>query len=284
MIPILFKIGPLTLFGRHFEIPVYSYGLMLGIGFLLGSYVLSLELKRKKLDPAMASTITFLRVIFGIAGAKILYLIEDWSFFLRDPFGMAFSPGGLTWYGGLILGVLAVYLYLRRKRVKMLKVWDGIGIGLMLGYGVARLGCHLSGDGDYGFPTSLPWGTDYSRGIYPPSRAFAIFPEIASQYPGSVVPDNTPCHPTPVYEMILGVIGFIILWKLRKKNWADGQLFAVYLMLSSVFRFSVEFLRLNPRLLFGLSEAQLFSIVVFIAGFLVFRRLSSRPESTARAA
>jgi len=273
MIPILFKIGPFN---------VYSYGLMLGIGFLLGSYVLSLELKRKHLDPAMASTITVLGVIFGIAGAKMLFLIEDWSEFVRDPIGMAFSPGGLTWYGGLTLGVLAVYLYMKRKRVPALKVWDAIGIGLMLGYGVARLGCHLSGDGDYGFPTTLPWGTDYSHGTYPPSRAFAIFPEITSRYPGGIVPDNTLCHPTPVYEMILGIIGFFILWKLRKRNWPDGKLFAWYLMLSSIFRFSVEFLRLNPRLLFGLSEAQIISVPVFIAGFLFARYLDSRSSQTTR--
>ncbi|MGA9121260.1 MAG: prolipoprotein diacylglyceryl transferase [Bacteroidota bacterium] len=273
MIPILFKIGPFN---------VYSYGLMLGIGFLLGSYVLSLELKRKHLDPAMASTITVLGVIFGIAGAKMLFLVEDWSEFVRDPIGMAFSPGGLTWYGGLTLGVLAVYLYMRRKRVPALKVWDAIGIGLMLGYGVARLGCHLSGDGDYGFPTTLPWGTDYSHGTYPPSRAFAIFPEITSRYPGGIVPDNTLCHPTPVYEMILGIIGFFILWKLRKRNWPDGKLFAWYLMLSSVFRFSVEFLRLNPRFLFGLSEAQIISVPVFIGGFLFARYLDSRSNQTTR--
>ena len=275
MIPILFKIGPFN---------VYSYGLMLGIGFLLGSYVLASHLKRVRLDPAMASTITVIAVVSGIAGAKILYLIEEWSLFVRDPLGMAFSPGGLTWYGGLALGIASVFVYLRRKRAPELKVWDGIGLGLMIGYGVARLGCHLSGDGDYGFPTSLPWGTDYSHGIYPPSRAFAIFPEIASRYPGGIVPDNTPCHPTPVYEMILGIIGFIILVQLRKKNWPDGKLFAWYLILSSLFRFSVEFLRLNPRLAFGLSEAQLISIVVFFIGILFSLYLDHRREGRTRTA
>ncbi len=275
MIPILFKIGPFN---------VYSYGLMLGIGFLLGSYVLAAHLKRNRLDPAMASTITVIAVVFGISGAKILYLIEDWSLFIRDPVGMAFSPGGLTWYGGLTLGVIAVFVYLKRKRAPALKVWDGIGLGLMLGYGVARLGCHLSGDGDYGFPTNLPWGTDYSHGIYPPSRAFAIFPQIASQYPGGIVPDNTPCHPTPVYEMILGIIGFAILVQLRKRDWPVGKLFAWYLMLSSVFRFSVEFLRLNPRMMFGLSEAQLISIVVFVAGLLLSIMLDRRRAAGTRTA
>ncbi len=267
MIPVLFHIG---------FVKVYSYGLMLGIGFLLGSYILSLELKRKGLNPAMASTITVLAVLFGISGAKLLFLIEEWQAFLHNPAGMAFSPGGLTWYGGLFLGVVAVFIYLRRQHVPALKVWDGIGLGLMLGYGVARLGCHFSGDGDYGFPTDLPWGTNYSHGTYPPSRAFAIFPEVTSRYPGGVVPDTTPCHPTPVYEMLLGVIGFFILWQLRKKRWPDGKLFAVYLVLSSIFRFGIEFLRLNPRLLFGLSEAQMFSVVLFFSGLAAIRYLDTR--------
>lgn len=264
MIPILFQIGPFK---------VYSYGLMLGIGFILGSYILALEFKRKKIDPNMASTITVLAVIFGISGAKILFLIEEWKAFLHDPFGMAFSPGGLTWYGGFLLALAAVSIYVKRKKVPFLKVWDGLGVALILAYGVARLGCHFSGDGDYGFPTSLPWGTNYEHGTYPPSRAFAIFPETAAKYPGGVVPDNTPCHPTPVYEMILGVIGFVILWNIRKKISPDGKLFMIYLMMAATFRFGIEFLRLNPRLLFGLSEAQLFSIALFILGFVGMRYL-----------
>ncbi len=257
MIPVLFKIGPF---------PIYSFGLLLGIGFLLGSYILSLELKRKKLDPEIASTITILAVVFGIGGAKILFLIEEWSTFVRSPIGEALSPGGLTWYGGFVLGMIAISFYVRRKKIPFLKIWDGLAMGLIIAYGVSRLGCHFSGDGDYGFPTDLPWGTNYEKGTSPPSYAFRIFPDIASRYPRGVVPDNTPCHPTPVYEFLLGVAGFALMWRLRKRPWPDGTMFMVYLMISSVFRFSVEFLRLNPRLLFGLSEAQLISVPLFFAG------------------
>lgn len=257
MIPVLFELGPFK---------IYSYGLMLGIGFLLGSYILSLELRRKNLNPAMASTITILSVVFGIAGAKLLFLIEHWEAFLRDPAGMTFSAGGLTWHGGFIVGMTAIFIYVRSRKVPFLKIWDGLGVALMLAYGVARLGCHLSGDGDYGFPTSLPWGTNYEHGTYPPSRAFAIFPELTSQYPGGVVPDNIPCHPTPVYELLLGVAGFLLLWKLRTRPWPDGKLFMVYLILSSLFRFGVEFLRINPRFLFGFSQAQWISIALFAIG------------------
>jgi phosphatidylglycerol:prolipoprotein diacylglycerol transferase len=196
----------------------------------------------------------------------MLFLIEEWSAFIRNPIGEAFSPGGLTWYGGFILGMTVISLYVRRKKIPFLKIWDGLAMGLIIAYGVSRIGCHLSGDGDYGYPTTLPWGTVYAKGTSPPSRAFAIFPEITSRYPGGIVPDNTPCHPTPVYEFLLGLGGFAIMWSLRKRPWPDGKMFMVYLMLSSVFRFSVEFLRLNPRLLFGLSEAQLIAVPLFFAG------------------
>jgi phosphatidylglycerol:prolipoprotein diacylglycerol transferase len=172
-----------------------------------------------------------------------------------------------------------VSLYVRSKKVPFLKIWDGLGVALILSYGVARLGCHFAGDGDYGLPTDLPWGTNYERGTYPPSRAFAIFPEVASRYPGGIVPDNTPLHPTPVYEMLLGIMGFVILWKLRKKDYPDGKLFMIYLLLASSFRFAVEFLRLNPRLLFGLSEAQLIAVFLFaggLVGLVYFHRKQMR--------
>jgi phosphatidylglycerol---prolipoprotein diacylglyceryl transferase len=274
MIPILFEIGPLK---------IYSYGLMLGIGFLLGSYILTLELKRKRLDPNLGSTITILSVVFGVGGAKLLFLIEEWNSFIKNPLQMMFSPGGLTWYGGFIVGMTAIYVYVRRKRVPYLKVLDALAVALILAYGVARLGCHFSGDGDYGFPTDLPWGTNYEKGTYPPSRAFAIFPEITAKYPGGIVPDNTPCHPTPVYETILGIIGFIFLWNLRTRGLVDGRLFMIYLMMASAFRFGIEFFRLNPRLLWGLSEAQLISIVMCLigsAGILYVEQLSEREPPT----
>ena len=138
---------------------------------------------------------------------------------------------------------------------------------LALAYGIGRIGCHLAGDGDYGTPTSLPWGTNYEHGTVPPSVMFQGT-EIAKNYPNGIVPDNTPLHPTPIYEFLICVIIFTILWKLRKKDWIDGKLFMVYLVFISIERFSVEFLRLNPRLMLGLSEAQLISVGLFTLGIL----------------
>jgi phosphatidylglycerol:prolipoprotein diacylglycerol transferase len=258
MHPKLFTIGPFT---------IYSYGLMLGIGFILASIILTRELRRKGLDPNLGSTVTLLAIIFGIAGSKLLYLLENWSYASRDPIGMAFSPGGLTWYGGFILATLAIMLYVRRRRISFLSVCDAASPALMLGYGVARIGCHLSGDGDYGLPTNLPWACVYSNGTYPPSLAFRSFPEIVRTYGvNGVVPDTIPVHPTPLYEFLSGVLLFIVLWRLRKILPVEGMLFTVYLVLSGTSRFLVEFIRLNPRILFGLSEAQLIAVVVAAAG------------------
>lgn len=297
MIPVLFEIGPLR---------INSFGLMLGIGFILGSYILSLELKRKHLDPNLASNITIIAVVFGILGAKLLHVIE---FMFETPgasfsdiTGQLFSFSGLTWYGGLILGMAAISIYVHRKKVPVLKVWDGLGIALILAYGVARLGCHFAGDGDYGTPTHLPWGTIYANGTakpttmlreyfdrHPDERAawsydsLRVIPSRIDKlgYPVNRFDEVTPLHPTPVYEMIMGVIGFLIMLKLRKRPYPDGKLFMIYLMLASLFRFLVEFLRLQPKILFGLSEAQLISIALFVGAFAGMKFLERKHQPKA---
>jgi phosphatidylglycerol:prolipoprotein diacylglycerol transferase len=270
MIPKLFQIGPVS---------VYSYGLMLGISFIVASYLLSIEFKRKKMEENAAINITFISLIGGLIGAKLLYVIEEWPVISAMPFNkifstdVLFSPQGLTWYGGFILATVLIYIYVRYKKIPFLRVCDAAAPALAIGYGIARIGCHLSGDGDYGIPVSMfaswvPWGTNYSKGIVPPSVAFRGT-SIAEKF-GGVVPDNTLCHPTPVYEFILGLIIFFILWRYRKIFKLDGHLFFLYLILSGIARFMIEFIRINPRILFGLSEAQLISILFIMGGFYFF--------------
>jgi len=252
---------------------------MLGVGFIVASMLLSNELKRKGLDPNLGSTITLMAVVFGVAGSKILYLIESWEYFFRSPIEMAFSPGGLTWYGGFILATAVIWLYTKKKKVPFLKVCDSAAPGLMLGYGIARIGCHLAGDGDYGMPTNLPWAAVYSNGTFPPSAAFRDFPEIVRKYGmNGVVPDTIPVHPAPVYEFIMAAGLFFLLWKWRKNPSRDGVLFMIYLILASGARFLVEFIRLNPRIILGLSEAQLISAVIMFAGIIGLRMLLNQQK------
>ncbi|NOY06732.1 MAG: prolipoprotein diacylglyceryl transferase [Chlorobi bacterium] len=271
MYPELLKIGPIT---------IYSYGLMVGIAFLTGNLLLTSELKRTGRDPVLSSSITMLALIGGIVGAKALYLIENWSYFIQNPLEMTFSSGGLTFFGGFVLAIILVLIYLRKKSISFLTMADLTAPILALGYGIARIGCQLAGDGDYGFPTTLPWGTSYANGTVPPSQAFKNFPEIAQQFPGGIVPDSTLCHPTPIYEFIAGVLIFWFLWSRRKSIHKLGEQFGLFLVLHGLARFMVEFIRLNPRLLFGLSEAQLVSIGFLFWGlYLIFRPQGRVPES-----
>jgi len=267
MCPRLLQIGPFT---------IYGYGLMLAIGFIVGSALLSSELKRRGFDTNLGNNITLIALVAGIIGSKLLFIVEEWGDFLVDPIGMAFSPSGLTFYGGFLLATLSIYLYLRKRSIRFFTVADAIAPGLLLAYGIARIGCHLAGDGDYGMPTTLPWGTDYSKGTYPPSYAFRNIPEITQQYPGGIVPDNTLCHPTPVYEFLICGILFLILWRVRKTLQPEGKLFMLYLMFAGGERFAIEFLRLNPRIFFGLSEAQLIASGLFLIGLYGWFALSKK--------
>ncbi len=267
MYPELFKIGPFT---------VYSFGLMMGISFIVANYFLAKEFKRKGINPAFASTITLIALIAGVAGSKILYLIENFHYFVRDPIGMAMSASGLTWYGGFLLATGMIYLYGKSKKISFWRIADAASPGLMWGYGIARVGCHLSGDGDYGIPTNLPWGVSYARGTYPPSEAFRDLPQIASRFPNGIVPNDTPLHPTPIYEFILATGIFLLLWKLRRRNYPDGRLFMIYLISAGLERFFIEFIRVNPRILLGLTEAQIIAIVLIGVGLYGLRQFRPR--------
>ncbi len=256
MYPELLKLGPLT---------VHSYGLMLGIAFIIASWLLNKEFKRRDLDINIATTITLFAIVFGIAGSKLFHLFANPEDLKYDFWGAVFSPGGLTFHGGLLTAMLAIYIYLRKKSIPFLVVADAAAPSLALAYGIGRIGCHLAGDGDYGIPTSLPWGTDYSNGVVKPSLMFQGS-DIAAGFPNGIVPDDTPLHPTPIYEFLVMLLVFWFLWRIRKKDMPDGLLFSYYLLLAGTERLLVEFIRLNPRILFGLSEAQLIAIGLMTAG------------------
>ncbi|CUT01069.1 prolipoprotein diacylglyceryl transferase [Candidatus Chrysopegis kryptomonas] len=290
MRPILIEIGP---------IPIYSYGFMMAIAFLVADYLLGKEFKRLKMNVNYANEMVVLSVVSGIVGAKILFLIENFSDFLQNPLEMAFSAGGLTWYGGFILAFLVLFLYTKRKKLPIFKVMDAVAPALALGYGIGRIGCHLAGDGDYGIPTNLPWGTIYANGTLKPSYAlknyFERFPELAEKYnyyekASKIIGEDKfgyitefdkfiKLHPTPIYEFLIMLVIFLFLWYYRKRVKFFGELFGLYLVLSSIERFFIEFIRLNPPLLLGLTEAQVISILLFIVGLLMYFKLKPKGKS-----
>ena len=261
MYPKLFEIGP---------VPVYSYGLMLGITFLVASSLFNRELKRNGMDENISVTITFLCLIGGIVGSKLFYVIEEWNFGGGLPLSsyltkdVLLSPSGLTFYGGLIFAIVLVLIYCRSKKLSVLKMFDLMAPGAAIGYGFARIGCHLSGDGDYGIPVNgTMWeflGYSYLNGTVPTK-------------PGVLV------HPTSIYEFIAAIFIFLFLWKSRDKYKTSGIIFAYYLILSGIERLIIEVIRLNPRIVMGLSQAQIISLVMILIGvFLLYIKLSDEKK------
>lgn len=261
-------------------IKVYSFGFMMGVAFLFSNILFVKELKRVGLNPEIGNTIVLIAMVAGISGSKIFYLLENFKEFLNDPIGLTFSGAGLTFYGGFILATFSIYIFIKKNKLNFLQIADLLGPILILAYGVARIGCHLAGDGDYGFPTNLPWGTNYENGVYPPSIAFRSFTEISSLYPNGIVPDNTPLHPTPIYEFLICSLFFYLLWKYRIKvsKQKTGKIFMWYLIASGIERFFIEFFRLNDRIIFGLSEAQIIAVILFLIGITGLFHRPSHPE------
>ncbi len=237
----------------HFGI--HSYGLMLACAFITIVFVLQHELKRRGFVSEIASAIVMAAGIGGVVGSKLYSALQDGQ--LR--FDELFSTSGLVWYGGLIGGSLAASLYILRSPNPYLPTIDIIGPTLLLGYGIGRIGCFLAGDGDYGPPSDLPW---------------------AMAFPNGTVPTDVPVHPTPLYETLISLAFFGILWTQRRRiENTPGVMFGASLVLLGVERFIVEFWRINPPVLAGLTTAQVFSVflVIFGIGFIFWMR--SRPKT-----
>lgn len=247
MLPILFQFGPLT---------IYSFGVFMALAAIAATWVVQSELKRKGYNPELASTMVFAAAIGGLVGARILFIFEEWSNFLRSPWDYIFTGAGFTWYGGLLGGVLGVTWVVLKNNIPWPKAADIAAPALAVGYGIGRLGCHVAGDGDWGTVTNVPWGVAYTNAIIG-----WVDPSTGIPYPPGVR-----VHPTPIYEFLESAVIFGILWALRKKEYVPGAMFWLYLALSGLARLVVEFWRLNPVLALGLSEAQWFGVLMIIVG------------------
>ncbi len=262
--PIIFSIGPLT---------VYSFGVMLAIAFLTAGNVVQRELARKGLDPELASTFVVWAAIGGLGGSRLLSFVDDWEGFVEHPLSFVFTGAGFVFYGGLIGGFLLVSIVIWRRGLPYWKITDCIAPSLAIGQCIGRIGCLLAGDGDWGTPTTLPWGMSYPNAI--------IGWEQWTRENG--LPIDVRVHPAPIYETILYGLVFLVLWRRRLTPHPDGYILWLYLLLSGAARFLVEIVRINPRFAFGLSEAQFISLAIMaVAAVQIWR--SSGPEVTATAA
>ena len=241
MVPVLIQLGPLTL---------YTFGAMMALAFLVAGSVIALALEEQEVDPDHAWSILFWAAVGGIVGSRLLVIFDDWHGFVADPITYLVSGSGFIWYGGLVGGTLSVTLYLRHHGLRWLESVDAIAPALALGHAIGRIGCQISGDGDWGRPTKLPWGMSYPEAVIGWSTWLR----------DNGLPPDVRVHPAPVYETILYSGIFVVLWSLRKRGLAPGSLLWLYLFFSSLARFAVEIIRVEPVVAAGLTQAQWFAI------------------------
>jgi len=222
----------------------------------------------------LVPTITVVAAISGIIGAKIFHNLEYWEDFIADPIGGLTSFSGLTFYGGLIFGAVAVVWYVRKKGMNPLSVADSVAPGLILAYAVGRIGCQLSGDGDWGIANTSPkpgwlsWLPDWAwASTYPHNVATdgVPIPGCVGEY-CNVLP--VPVWPTPIYETAMGLLIFLILWSIRKKVDKPGLMFSIYLIFNGIERFLIEQIRVNAEynILGGITQAEIIATVLIILG------------------
>lgn len=223
-----------------------TFGLAFAAAFIVAGAVLARRLKELGKPPDWAYEIVFSGMIGGLVGSRLYYVAQHWDEAKHDLLGSLFSGTGLVWYGGAIGGALAVLAWARWRRFLGLALLDVAAVPLALGYGIGRIGCQISGDGDYGKPSDLPWAMGYPHGTVPTA-------------PGVTV------QPTPIYETLaMGLVAWG-LWRWRDRL-RSGGIFAAYLVLSGLERLLVEFVRRNDVVFAGLTSPQLESIALMLAG------------------
>jgi phosphatidylglycerol:prolipoprotein diacylglycerol transferase len=224
--------------------------------------------------------------VWGFLGAKIFDNLEHWDSFVKDPIGGLLSFSGLTFYGGLICGGAAVIYIANKNGIKPLHMLDVGGPGMMLAYSVGRIGCHMSGDGDWGIENihakPFSWLPDWLWGYTYPNNV-AMEGNPISNCVGKFCNELPfPVYPTPLYEVIVCFILFLFLWSIREKIKAPGMMFGIYLMLNGIERFTIELIRVNTRYhVAGISftQAELISSLLFLSGLaLVAYSLKNKSE------
>ncbi|HVE60612.1 MAG TPA: prolipoprotein diacylglyceryl transferase [Chitinophagaceae bacterium] len=231
--------------------------------------------------------LTILALIFGLLGAKLFDIFENWGDFLKHPADYILSPAGLTFYGGLICAALAIIIYARRHKISVRHLADAVAPSLMIAYAIGRIGCQVAGDGDWGIvnknPKPFSWLPDWMWAYQYPHNVN----EVDTQIPGCV---GKFCHqlaephyPTPFYETVICLILFGVLWSLRKKLRPYGAVFALYLILNGLERFFIEKIRVNNQLdIFGFhpTQAEVISIFLILTGIILWIFLAKKNHTT----
>ena len=262
--------------------PITSFGAMMFLSFLAGGFLMRPLMKREGMDPEKAWDVVFMGVIGGIGGAKIYYVLLNWSDTAADPLGMIFSRGGMVWYGGFFGATALIVWDTLRAKIPLGQMADIVAAPLAFAYAVGRMGCFLVGD-DWGRPTALPWGIRFPNGTPPTTvgvferMGITVDPELIERF-GTVLP----VHPTQLYEVAISTLMGVVLWKMFEHRHKAGWLFMLWLALAGAERFFVEIFRVKDDRFFGpISVAQIISIGLIVVGLWGMARLRGGPSAPA---
>jgi len=252
--------------------PIYWYGILIVCGALAGAYIGTLEAKRRGVDPNHVWNALLGALILGVIGARLYHVISSpngttigWDYYVQNPIEILnFRQGGLGIYGGVLGGMLAVYLYARYAQMNFLTLVDIAVPGLFIGQAIGRWGNFFNQE-LYGFPTTLPWGIPIDA-----AHRLPIFADLA-KYPV----ETTRFHPTFLYESLWN-LGCAILVLVIARRWANakpGDLSLFWGMLYGLGRFLVEFQRPDAWLISGIATAQLIGLgLIVVCGVMLMYR------------
>ncbi|MFH1320571.1 MAG: prolipoprotein diacylglyceryl transferase family protein [Bacteroidota bacterium] len=285
MLDIILNYGPFVEDPQSFILS--SRGSFLGgiIGGVLSAYLKYREKEKNKLDEPkwveetlhpyqLIGNIVLIAAAAGLLGAKIFHNLENIDELIADPVDALISFSGLTFYGGLICGTVAVLYYVKKKNIGIVHMVDIAAPALFLAYGIGRIGCQVAGDGDWGIPNDLPqpawlsflpewvWAYDY------PNNVFGV--DLQKDFARMGLTSITgKAYPTPIYESTICILLFGLLWVIRKKITIPGVLFCIYLVLNGIERFFIEKIRINEVyhiFEYKVTQAEIISVVLIIVG------------------
>lgn len=265
------------LLGTNIQLPIAMFGAFVALAIITAAWLGKKEVMRfeqrgllptavmsgSKRIPThlLVSDLAMVGAIFGVIGARIFHLLEYPNEFMQDPLAMTFAREGFSFFGGLLLGALAGAVFLKKRAVPILPMLDALAPSLVLGYGIGRLGCQVSGDGD--------WGTAANMAIKPNWLPDWFWAQTYENNSVGTIISAPGVYPTPLYEALAAFLIFAFLWSIRKTQYKTGFLFSTYLLLSGFERLLIEKIRINSEYhLWEMSftQAEFISAALIIAG------------------
>jgi phosphatidylglycerol:prolipoprotein diacylglycerol transferase len=257
-------------FGTAWDLPIPTFGLIVAIAIVVATTVASRVVqsyaslgKLPSHSPAIVGDLALVSALAGIVGARVFHVLDHADQFVTDPFALIFTRSGFSIYGGLCFGILAGVAFLKRHAVPVIPMLDATAPAMMLGYAIGRLGCQVAGDGD--------WGITADMALKPLWLSDWLWAQTYDGNIAGVVIAQPGVYPTPIYESLMALAIFLVLWALRIHENRAGYLFSLYLLLSGFERILIEKIRVNARYdLFGtyITQAEAISLLLIVAGLI----------------